>query len=133
MSAKLEGPARALFADKNFAHLSIAQPDGTIYTVVIWAHVDDDGKILVNSAEGRKWPELLRSAKRATISAHNRENPYESVAVQVRLAGESHDDADEHIDSLAKKYMDVDTYPLRQPGERRVKFVLEPERVYYRG
>ena len=28
--------------------------------------------------------------------------------------------ADEHIDKLAKKYLGVDSYPFRRPGEQRV-------------
>ncbi len=37
--------------------------------------------------------------------------------------------ADAHIDALAKKYMGVDEYPLRQPGEQRLIIRVEPERV----
>jgi hypothetical protein len=29
-------------------------------------------------------------------------------------------DADEHIDKLAKKYLDKEKYPRRKPGEERV-------------
>ena len=39
--------------------------------------------------------------------------------------------ADEHINRLAKKYIDQDEYPYRQPGEERIKFVVTPERVRY--
>jgi hypothetical protein len=48
-----------------------------------------------------------------------------------RLAEDTHEGADEQIDFLAKKYLDADSYPFRQPGEQRVKFVLRPERVHY--
>jgi len=37
--------------------------------------------------------------------------------------------ADAHIDALAKKYMGLDEYPLRQPGEVRLKIRITPERV----
>jgi hypothetical protein len=39
------------------------------------------------------------------------------------------DGAEEQIDRLAKKYMDVDSYPYRQEGERRVTIKIRPERV----
>jgi hypothetical protein len=58
-------------------------------------------------------------------------NPYEWVAVTGRLAEDTHEGADEHIDFLAKKYLDADSYPFRQPGQQRIKFVLRPERVHY--
>ena len=55
------------------------------------------------------------------------ENPYEYLEVRGRVAERTTDGADEHIDSLAKKYMDKDSYPFRQPGEQRVIIRFEPE------
>jgi hypothetical protein len=37
--------------------------------------------------------------------------------------------ADEQIDKLAKKYLGKDEYPWRNPEERRVKVLIEPEKV----
>ena len=34
--------------------------------------------------------------------------------------------ADDHIDSLAKKYVGKDKYPFRQPGETRLIYEIEP-------
>jgi len=34
-----------------------------------------------------------------------------------------------HIDSLAKKYLGVDTYPMRMPGEVRVKYRVRADNV----
>src|SRR4051812_33110917 len=121
MTSKLEGPARAIVADTNYAHLSVPRDDGTILSVVIWSDVDDDGNIVVNSAEGRTWPRLLRSAGRATLSWAKASNPYEFVSVTAKLVGDTHDGADAHIDALAKKYMGVDTYPGHSDSETRVK------------
>ena len=44
-------------------------------------------------------------------------------------APRSTDGADAHIDRLAKKYLGQDTYPFRRPGEVRVMYKIEPERV----
>jgi PPOX class probable F420-dependent enzyme len=133
MTATLEGPARAIVADKNYAHLSVPREDGSILSVVIWADVDADGNIIVNSAEGRAWPRLLRRAGRATLSWANASNPYEFVSVTAKLTGDTHDGADAGIDALAKKYMGVDTYPGHSDTEQRVQFTLTPERVTHRG
>jgi len=133
MTATLEGPARAIVADKNYAHLSVPREDGSILSVVIWSDVDDAGNIIVNSAEGRAWPRLLRRAGRATLSWANAANPYEFVSVTAALVGDTHDGADAGIDALAKKYMGVDTYPGHSDAEQRVQFTLSPERVTHRG
>jgi PPOX class probable F420-dependent enzyme len=130
MAATLEGRPREIIAAPNYAHLSIPRRDGTVQTLMIWADVRD-GKIMINSAEGRQWPDNLRRAGTATITVLADSNPYEWVSVTARLADDTHDGADESIDALAKKYLGVDSYPYRQAGEQRVKFLLEPERVHY--
>ena len=132
MAATLEGPARDIVAAKNYAHLSVPRKDGSILSVVIWADVDDDGNIIVNSAEGRGWPTVLRRVGQATLSWANAENPYEFVSVTAKVIGDTTEGADASIDALAKKYMDVDVYPMHSDTETRVQFTLQPERVTHR-
>jgi PPOX class probable F420-dependent enzyme len=131
MADTLEGPARDIIAGKNYAVLSIPRKDGTVQSVVVWADVEDDGTISVNSSEGRAWPKNLRRAKTATVTAFAGDSPWEWVSATGSLASDTHEGADEHIDKLAKKYLDADAYPFRQEGEERVKFTLKPERVTY--
>jgi PPOX class probable F420-dependent enzyme len=126
MSTKIEGRAEALLRAKNFAHVSTLRADGSVQTVPVWVDVQD-GRPVVNSAEGRAWPRNLQRDPRVTLAVQNLENPYEYLEVRGRVAERTHDDADEHIDALAKKYMGVDEYPLRQPGEQRVIIRVEPE------
>ena len=40
--------------------------------------------------------------------------------IRGRVVEDTHEGADEHINKLAKKYMGLDEYPHRQPGEQRV-------------
>ena len=130
MAATLDGRPREIIAGKNYAHLAIPRQDGTVQSLIVWADADD-GNVTLNSAEGRKWPETLRKAGTATVTVMADGDPYEWVSVTGRLVEDTHDGADEHINALAKKYLDADEYPYRQPGEQRVRFVLRPERVHY--
>ena len=130
MADTLEGRPKEIIAGRNYAHLAIPRHDGTVQTVIVWAHTDN-GNVTVNSAEGRKWPQNLRRAGTATVTVMADGNPYEWVSVIGRLVEDTHDGADAHIDALAKKYLDADSYPFRQPGEQRVKFALRPEHVHY--
>ncbi len=130
MAATLEGRPAEIIADPNYAHLAIPRADGTVQTVMIWAHTDG-ANVLINSAEGRDWPQNIRRAGTATVTVMADGNPYEWVSVTGRLVEDTHDGADAHIDSLAKKYLGVDSYPYRKEGEQRIKFVLRPERVHY--
>ncbi len=126
--AAIEGRARELLELPNFSHLSTIREDGTVHGVVVWQHVEGD-RIALNSSEGRAWPANVRREPRVTITVHNNENPYEYVEVRGRIVEDTHDGAKEHIDALAKKYMDKDEYPFLQPGEQRIRFLVEPERV----
>ena len=130
MSATIDGGAEALLKAKNFANVATLRADGSVQVAPVWVDVQD-GKPVLNSAEGRAWPRNLERDERVTIAVQNLENPYEYVEVRGRVAERTHDGADEHIDFLAKKYMGVDSYPLRQPGEERVILRIEPEHVYY--
>jgi PPOX class probable F420-dependent enzyme len=130
MADTLEGRPRDIIAAKNYAHVAIPRQDGTVQTVIVWADAEN-GNVTLNSAEGRKWPENLRKAGTATVTVMADNDPYEWVSVTGRLVEDTHDGADAHIDSFAKKYLDADSYPYRQPGEQRIKFVLSPERVHY--
>jgi PPOX class probable F420-dependent enzyme len=132
MPVKLEGRAMELVQDKNFAHVSVPRADGTIQTVVVWADADDEGRLVLNSAEGRDWPRNLRRAGQATVSIANAENPYEYVTVVGTLDTDTTEDGDAVIDALAKKYMDADSYPFRKEGEQRVTFRLAPEQVQHK-
>ena len=61
------------------------------------------------------------------------DNPYRYVQVRGRVVSATETDADAHIDALAKKYLDKDTYPFRQPGEVRVMYEIEPASVSGQG
>ena len=131
--AAIEGRARELLEDKkNFVNLTTLDEDGSPFSVIIWGDLEN-GHVAVNSAEGRRWPENVRRNPQVEIVVPNWENPYEYVRVRGRIVGDTHEGADEHIDQLAKKYMDKDEYPFRKEGEQRIKFLIEPEKVTVRG
>jgi PPOX class probable F420-dependent enzyme len=128
MSEAIDGRAEELLKGKNFCHVSTLRADGSVHTAPVWVDVQD-GKPVLNTAEGRAWPRNLERDPRVTLTVQNMENPYEYLEVRGRVAERTHDGADEHIDAMAKKYMDKDEYPLRQPGEQRVIIRVDPERV----
>jgi PPOX class probable F420-dependent enzyme len=129
MSATIDGHAEELLKGKNFCHVATVRADGTIHGTPVWVDVQD-GVPTLNTAEGRAWPRNLERDPRVTLTVQNLENPYEYVEIRGRVSERTHDGADEHIDALAKKYMGVDEYPMRQPGEQRVIIRVEPEHIY---
>jgi PPOX class probable F420-dependent enzyme len=119
---------KQLLGKKAFAHLATLMPDGSPQVSPVWVDVDGD-EILVNSAEGRVKDRNLRKDKRVALSVTDPENPYSSVTIRGRVADITHQGADQHIDKMAKKYLGKDKYPFRQPGEVRVLYRIEPEKL----
>jgi PPOX class probable F420-dependent enzyme len=126
MSAMIDGRAEQLLQGKNFCHVATIREDGTVHGVPVWVDVQE-GQPVLNTAEGRAWPRNLERDPRVTLTVQNMENPYEYVEIRGTVAERTRDGADAHIDAMAKKYMDADSYPLRQPGEQRLIIRVEPE------
>jgi PPOX class probable F420-dependent enzyme len=122
---------RELLKDRNYCHVAVPRKDGTIQAVVVWCDLDDDDRVVLNSAEGRAWPANLRRAEHATVTVMNHENPLEYVTLTGRLVEDTHDGADDVINALSHKYDGTD-YDL-QAAQQRVTFRLTPERVSHRG
>jgi PPOX class probable F420-dependent enzyme len=114
---------------KNFAAVATVMPDGSPQVSLVW--VDSDGEhIIINTAEGRLKTNNLRKDNRVAVAIANSNNHYEQAMIRGSVVQESHDGAEEHINSLAKKYLGLDEYPHRQPGEVRIKLKIKPDKVF---
>jgi PPOX class probable F420-dependent enzyme len=129
MSAELDAKSRDLLRDKNFAQVATLRRDGSVHVAPVWVD-EQDGRVVLNSAQGRAWVRNVERDPRITINVQNLQNPYEYVEIRGTVAERTTDGADEHIDSLAKKYLDEDKYPFRQPDEQRVIIRVAPEWVH---
>lgn len=127
-AAEIPAEAMHLLEGKNFAHVATLMEDGSPQVSPVWID-HEDGLVLFNTAEGRVKPRNLRRDPRVAISITNPENPYENLLIRGRAVEIAEEGADEHIDALAKRYLGVDEYPARQPGEVRVIVRVKPERV----
>jgi PPOX class probable F420-dependent enzyme len=113
----------------NHAVISTLNEDGSMHSAVAWISLED-GELAVNSAEGRRWPANLDRDPHVTVVVFDAGNPYEYVEIRGTAIG-TREDADDHINRLAKAYIGQDEYPFRAPGEVRRKYVITPERVRY--
>ncbi len=129
MSTTIEGRPEELLKGKNFCTVATLRGDGTVHGAPVWIDTQD-GLAVLNTAEGRAWPRNLERDPHVTLTVANSENPYEYVEIRGHVAERTHDGADEHIDAMAKKYLDQDSYPYRQPGEVRVIIRVAPDHVY---
>jgi PPOX class probable F420-dependent enzyme len=126
--ATLQDPGvQQLLSGPNYATIATFNPDGAIHSTVIWISAED-GTVAVNSAVGRVWPSNLERDPRVTVVVQEANNPYDFVEIRGTATG-TREGADEHINALAKKYIGQDEYPFRQPGEERIKFTIQPDRI----
>jgi hypothetical protein len=111
-----------------FAHLATVMPDGSPQVTPVWFD-SAAGAIRVNSARGRIKDRNMKEGARVALSILDPDNPYRYLQIRGRVRRVTEDGAAAHIDSLAKKYLDKDKYPFAQPGDVRVIYEIEPERV----
>jgi PPOX class probable F420-dependent enzyme len=120
--------AQQAFLDNPFVGaLTTLRPDGSPHTTFVWVDASD-GRVSSNTFHGRAKPRHIEADPRVSLAVVDPQNAFRWVTLSGRaeLVDEG---ADEQIDRLAKKYLGEDTYPWRQPGERRVTVRITPERV----
>ena len=132
MAATIPEKYQDLFQKKAFANLATLMPDGKPQVTPVWC--DFDGKhVLVNSAKGRVKDRNMRRDPRVSMALIDPDNPYRYLQLQGRVVEITENGADQHIDRMAKKYLGLDKYPNRQPGEVRVIYKIEPDRAQSMG
>lgn len=126
--AELTAEVKELLDKPVFAHVATLMSDGSPQVSPVWIDYQGDD-VLINTAEGRLKEQNLRADGRVAISLVDPDNPYSNLLIRGRVKEVTQEGADSNIDALAKKYLGADEYPLRQPGEVRVKILIEPEKV----
>lgn len=119
----------ALLNEPVVVSVAVVQSDGTPHVTPVWVDVDGEN-VVINTAQGRSKARNLREGAKVAISAIDPSNPFRVVAFQGEVTESTNDGADSHIDHLASKYLGVDSYPNRQPGEVRIKITIKPEKVW---
>jgi len=121
-----------LFTKRAFGHLATLMPDGRPQVTPVWCDFERN-HVRFNSARGRQKDRNVRRDPRVAITVVDPDNPYRYLEVRGRVVEITEQGADEHIDGLAKKYLQLDKYPYRQPGEVRVMYKIRPEHANFMG
>ena len=117
-----------LFQKRAFANLATLMPDGRPQVTPVW--VDYDGKyVRVNSALGRVKDKNMRRDPRISLSIQDPENPYRYLEIRGKVEEVTQNGADDHINKLSQKYLGKPEYPYRKPGEVRVIYKIEPQKI----
>jgi PPOX class probable F420-dependent enzyme len=127
MATSLSEKAKALVERPIIANVATVDHEGHPQLTPVWIDLVGD-ELVFNTAKGRAKYANLEKNPFVAVSIVDPDDPYNVVVVRGKVEG-TEDGADAHIDSLAKKYLGVDTYPMRRPGEIRIKYTVHPEKV----
>src|SRR6476620_9205596 len=126
MSQAIPDKYRDLFSKRAFASLGTLMPDGTPQVTPVWCDAEGD-LVIINSAKGRQKDKNIRRDPRVSLAVIDPDNPYRYLEIRGRVVEITEQGADAHIDKMAKKYLDKDKYPFRQPAEVRVLYKIAPQ------
>jgi PPOX class probable F420-dependent enzyme len=129
----LSEPILKFFKDRNFAFISTVNRDGSPQVTPTWIDIDEEhGLIIINTAVGRLKQRNLSRDPRVSISMIDaKDNPYSMVTIKGKVIEQTKNGANEHIDKLAKRYLNTDSYPAHSPHVTRIIVKIKPEKVSY--
>ena len=127
MPVKIPQSLRTMLEDKAYGHVVTFNAQGKPELTMVWMDVEGD-ELLFNTSEGRRKPDNIRRDPRVIVSVQDRNNP-QAYAVFHGKGRVTDAGADDHIDKLAKRFLGVDKYPFRQPGEKRLIVRISVDRI----
>jgi PPOX class probable F420-dependent enzyme len=113
---------------KAFVYLTTIMPDGSPQVTPVWFNIEGE-YILINTAVGRIKDRNMRARPKIALCIQDPTNPYRYLQVHGHVVDFTTKGADEHIDALTLKYRGIPKYPSRQPGEHRVMYKIQIEKV----
>ena len=122
MPIEIPETVKQFLSEKAYGHVVTRNPDGSPQVSMVWIDV------LFNTAEGRVKPRNLRSDPRIIISVQSPADP-QVHAVFHGTATVTEEGAEQHIDKLAKRFLGMDEYPYRAPGEKRLIVRTQVDRI----
>ena len=128
MADKLSKKARELLSRPVIASVATLSPDGSPQITPVWVDVDGNN-VVFNTAKGRVKARNLERDHRLAVSVIDPKDPYNVVAFRGSVVDVTTEGADQHIDALAKKYLGVDSYPMRTEGEVRLRVTVRTDHI----
>jgi PPOX class probable F420-dependent enzyme len=131
--ALLSEHVREFLEQPHFATLATAGEDGAPHQAIIWYRLDPDGRVLVNSREGRRWPADLRRDPRMSLAVFLGADPNRWVGITgiVEEIVDEVEQARDDIVALAHRYGDAtETSIAAFRSQQRVSFLIRIVRIH---
>lgn len=119
-----------LFERPTTAHVVTMFPDGRPHATPVWVDYDPgDDRLLVNTERGRQKARNVERDPAVAVSMTYPDDPYRFLSVTGEVTDVTTEGAREHIDELARRYLDADEYPNPIETER-ILLRIRPDDVF---
>lgn len=108
-----------------FWHIATFGPNDEIQSSPVWGGWDGEHFKFSLTRTRQKYENLVKNPTVA-LSGLDPDNPYRNLEIRGTVVRIDDDSSNEFINSMAKKYMNVDEYPFHQPGDHRVVMLVMP-------
>lgn len=123
---------RDLMESTALVHVATLGPNGEPQNTPVWFGWDGEHVLISQTKTRQKYRNLGRDP-RIALSIVDPENPYRYLEVRGEVDRIEEDPDNDFINTMAKKYMGVDVYPLHQPGDERVVVYVKPRHTTQMG
>ncbi len=120
-----------LVEKRALAYLATIMPDGSPQVTPVWFDMFE-GHFRVNTARGRQKDRNMTREPRVALSIQDPEDPFRYMQVRGVVVGTTEENADGHIDLLAKKYLSEESFPWRNPTDTRVIYTIKPVKISFK-
>jgi len=123
-----------LLADETRAigYLATIMSDGSAQVTPVWFNTDGE-YILINSAQGRVKDRNMRARPKVAVAISDPKDPYRYLQVRGEVVEITDVGGEDHIHTLAGKYLGEPIYKDIKPGDVRVTYKISPSSVTIMG
>jgi len=121
-----------LLESKALAHIATIGPKGEPQVNPVWFGWDGTHLRFSQTTTRQKYKNL-EDDPRISLSIVDPANDYRYLEIRGRVVAVEPDPEIAFINSMAKKYMGVDSYPWHNPADERIVIVVEPEHTTQMG
>jgi PPOX class probable F420-dependent enzyme len=115
-----------LLETRTLAHVATLGSKGEPQSTPVWFGWDGNHVMLTMTKTAQKYRNLQHDPRLA-LSIVDPKNTYRYLEIRGRVVGIEEDAGRDFVNSMAKKYLDLDVYPWHRPGEEHVVMRVEPE------
>ncbi|GAB2655473.1 PPOX class F420-dependent oxidoreductase [Nocardia goodfellowii] len=120
-----------ILGKKAFAHLASLGPGGAPQSHPVWFDFDPvSGRLLISTGTDRQKYRNIRRDPRVSVSILDPDDPYRYLEIRGHVVMIEPDPGKAFLDRLARKYLDLDTYPYEQRRNvERVIVHIRPDHI----